>query len=77
MNIAQALFAIAQHALSIYDTKTSRKYLDEVISLKKAYYNEQNKSDNERDHAVMDNALNRLCIISEATAKFGKPSVKN
>lgn len=77
MNIAQALFAIAEHTLSIYDTKTSRKYLDEVIALRKAYYNEQNKPEESRNFAIMDNAINRLCIITEATSSFGKPSIKN
>lgn len=77
MNIAQALFAITQHALSIYDTKVSRKYLDEVISLEKAYLYEENKLEEERNHAVMDNAIERLCIITQAIASFGKPSIKN
>jgi len=77
MNIAQALFAIVEHALSIYDTKLSRKYLDEVITLKKAYYNEENKPEDKRNHAVMDNSINRLCIITETITKFEEQSTKN
>lgn len=70
MNLVNALFSIAEHTLSIYDTKTSRKYLDEVIMLKKVYYYEENKDDSKRNHAVMDNVVNRLCIISESFAEF-------
>ena len=43
MNIVGALFGIAEHSLSIYDTKMSRKYLERVLFLKKLYYKEENK----------------------------------
>jgi len=77
MNIVNALFSIAEHTLSIYKTENARKYLDEVIGLRKAYYNEENKPEKSRNHAVMDNAVNRLCIIIEETTNFKEQSTKN
>jgi hypothetical protein len=77
MNVVNALFSIAEHTLSIYKTKDARKYLDEVIALRKAYYNEENKPEELRNHAVMDNAVNRLCIIVEETTNFKEQSATN
>ena len=73
MEVIKALFLVAEHTLSIYRTKKARKYLDRVIYLKKAYYNEQNKPENDRSHAVMDNAVHELCIITESIAELGEP----
>jgi hypothetical protein len=77
MKILTALFGITEHSLSIYDTKLSRKYLDRVLLLKKIYYQEQNKDEEKRNHALLDNVVNELCIITETIAQFGKPSIKN
>ena len=77
MEIVSALFGITKHALSIADTKVSRKYLDEVLKLEQAYYDEQKKPEYRRNHAVMDNAVNRLCLISETTARFGTSGTKD
>lgn len=77
MEIVNALFKIAEHTLSIYKTKYARKYLDEVISLRKAYYNEENKPEDERNHALMDNSINRMCIIIEEITNFKEQSTEN
>ena len=73
MNIVGALFGIAEHSLSIYDTKMSRKYLERVLFLKKLYYKEENKIEENRNHALMDNMINELCLITDTIASFGKP----
>ncbi len=73
MNIVGALFGIAEHSLSIYDTKMSRKYLERVLFLKKLYYKEENKIEENRNHALMDNIINELCLITDTIASFGKP----
>jgi hypothetical protein len=75
--VVKALFGIAQHALSIYNTKLSRKYLDRTIELEKLYYAEQSKPEDKRNHALMDNIINELCLITETIASFGKESIKN
>lgn len=70
--IISSLFAITKHSLSIADTKLSRRYLDRVVYLEGVYYAEENKPDEKRNHAVMDNCINELCIITKATTEFKK-----
>jgi len=75
--VVKALFGIAQHALSIYDTNLSRKYLDRTIKLEKLYYAEQSKAEDKRNHALMDNIINELCLITETIATFGTKGTKD
>ena len=70
--ILASLFAITKHSLSIYDNKQSRKYLDRVLYLEKVYYNEENKPEDQRDFAVMDNCVNELCLLAPTITKFKK-----
>lgn len=75
--IIASLFTITKHSLNIYSTKQSRKYLDRVLFLEKVYYAEENKSEDERNHAVMDNCVNELCLLTETVAKLKKQGTKN
>jgi len=75
--IISSLFKIAEHTLGIYKTKQARKYLDRVIYLKKRYYAEENKPDNQQNHALMDNITNELCLITETIASFGESITEN
>ena len=68
--IIASLFAITKHSLSIIDNKQSRKYLDRVVFLEKVYYAEENKPEEKRNFAVMDNATNELCLITKTVTKF-------
>lgn len=70
--LISSLFSITKHSLSIYDTKLSRKYLDRVIYLEKVYYAEENKPDDQRNHAVMDNAINELCLLTKTITRLEK-----
>lgn len=70
--IISSLFTITKHSLSIYDTKASRKYLDRVLFLEKVYYAEENKLEDKRNHAVMDNCINELCLLTQTIAKLKK-----
>ncbi len=70
--IVGSLFKIAEYTLGIYQTKQARKHLDRVIYLKKRYYEEENKPDGEQNHAVMDNIVNELCIITESITSITK-----
>lgn len=70
--IIASLFAITKHSLSIYETRQSRKYLDRVIYLEKVYYAEENKPEDQRSHAVMDNVSNELCLITKTVTKLKK-----
>lgn len=77
MNLVKSLIGIASHVLGIYDTKLSRKYLDRVIKLEKMYYEEQAKSEDKRNHALMDNIINELCLISDTITALGEKGFKN
>ena len=65
-----SLFAITKHSLSIYSTKQARKYLDRVVYLEKVYYAEENKPEDQRNHAVMDNVTNELCLLTNTVTKL-------
>lgn len=71
-SIVTALFGLTKHALGIWETKLARKYLDEVIYLEQKYYDEENKDENKRNHAFMDNIITRLCLIAQKTSEFKK-----
>ncbi len=73
----ESLFKIVEHVLGIYENKQSRTYLDRVLYLKKLYYAEENTDEKYRNHALMDNIVNELCLISDAVTSFGKPSVED
>lgn len=70
--IVSSLFAITKHSLSIYDTKQSRKYLDRVLYLEKVYYVEENKPEDKRNHALMDNCVNELCLLTTTITRLKK-----
>lgn len=72
-----SLFKIIEHSLGIYETKEARKHLDRVIDLEKTYYAEENKSEENRNHALMDNIVHELCLITDTIASFGKPGAPN
>jgi hypothetical protein len=73
MDIVSALFGIAKHTLSIYETKDARKYLERVLYLEKTYRFEENRPDVNQNHALMDNCVAELCLITDTIAKFEKP----
>lgn len=77
MSIVSSLFAITKHVLGIYRTKQAREYLDRVIYLEKLRYEELKRPEDECNHALLDNIDNELCIISEASAKFGQPQIED
>lgn len=77
MDITTALIQSLKFGLSLWNTKESRKYLDEVIELEKKKLYEENKPEENRNHAYIDNINHRLCIIVDATTKFGKPNTEN
>ena len=68
--IVASLFAITKHSLSIWDNKLAHKYSDRVIRLETWYYAEENKDEEHRNHAFMDNILNELCLITQTITNF-------
>ena len=68
-SLAKALAA----GLSLWETKESRKYVDELMRIKKAYYAEDNKDPTVRSDAVLDNLMLELRVLADAfSAGVGK-----
>ena len=63
---------IAEQYLVLKNTKESRKYLDELIYLKKELNSEQNKSDDDINHTRIDNINDQLRILFESISSLGK-----
>ena len=59
-----ALIKSLEAGLSLWASKEKRKYLDKVISLKRDFYEEYNKPDDDRSDAVMDNIRLQLRIVA-------------
>lgn len=62
------LLSVLASALSIWDHAESRNYLDQLTSLKEAYYAELAKPDDSRSDAILDDCLSKLRIIGTAYA---------
>lgn len=74
----ESILGILEAGLSLWNTKEARKYQDQVIKLKKEFYEEYNKPDNERSDARLDNIMRELLIIGEGfTAEIRTKDAKN
>ena len=62
------ILSILEKGLSLAQSKEARKYLDEVIKLKKEWHEEFNRAD--RSQLALDRIELRLHIIGEAFASF-------
>lgn len=71
-----SIVSILSAGLTLWNTKESRKYLERVIELKKAWHEEYNKKN--PDDALLDNIFTELRIIGESfSAQVGKQDTKN
>ena len=66
--IFSSILKIVEAALSSWEHKLKQKYVDQIEELKRTYYAEINKPDDERSDAVLDNLERELCIAAEALA---------
>ena len=74
--MTEVLLGVLERGLSLWSTKESRKYLEEVMELKEAWYEEYNKE--VFSDAVLDHIEQRLRIISEAfTSQVGAENSQN
>lgn len=71
MDLVTALFGSLEAGLKLWGTKEARKYLDEWLWLKEAYYAEKRKPD--PNMALLDDYERRLVLLSSAftTAALG------
>lgn len=64
--------------LELWDDKEKHKYIDRLLELKKEYYNEFNKPDDQRSDAVLDNITFELRILGDSFASSSrKPDAQN
>lgn len=56
-------------ALDLWASKEKRKYIDEMLSIQKDYYEETAKPDNQRSDAVLDSLEFRAKILAQAIIK--------
>ena len=70
------LFGIVGSALSLWESKERRKYLDRWLKLKRSYYEEQNKTIS--DDAVLDDIRFDLELLAVAiSTQVGEPNAKD
>lgn len=60
------LLELAEAALSIWQSKEKRKYIDKIESLKKDFYAEKSKPRAEQSDAVLDNISFELRLVSRS-----------
>jgi len=63
-----AIIQLVDVILDIVKIKIERKYIDQYLELKRAWYEETNKADAVRSDAVLDNLKFELRVVSEAIA---------
>lgn len=62
----QVIFNVLQAALQLWENKEKTKYVDKLISLRKSYHEEINKSPDTRSDAVLDDIEFELRVLSIA-----------
>lgn len=63
-----ALLQVLLAGLQLWTDKEKTKYVDQLMKLKKEYYEEVNKPDDKRDDAVLDNLEFQLRLLGSAFA---------
>lgn len=78
ITLVSSLIGAVEAGLKLWNTKEGRKYLDEILELKKDWVNEYNKETHERSDAKLDIIEQRIMLISELfTSKIGNEDSKN
>lgn len=62
--MVETIFSLLSSGLSLWQHKDKTKYADELIDLKKRWYEESNKADADRDDAVLDSIEFQLRILA-------------
>ncbi len=66
--MVESIIALVDVILEIAKIKIERKYIDQYLELKRAWYEEKNKPDSTRSDAVLDNIKRELRLVGEAIA---------
>lgn len=68
------IISLLAAGLNLWAEKEKNKYIDELLAIKKGFWEEWNKPEGERSDAVLDSLKFRLEILAEAfLQKTGKP----
>lgn len=69
------LMSVLEAALQLWNSHEKNKYIDHLAQLKKDYYEQINKSFDQRDNAVLDNLEFQLRLAADSfAASVGKPA---
>ena len=74
-----SIFQVLGSGLKLWSSLESRRYLDKYISLRKDWYAEKSKPENEQNHAVLDNIkfeLSLLCSGFSSSVEHENPANK-
>lgn len=63
--IAQ-IISLLSTGLTLWNNIEKNKYTDKLLELKTKYYEEENKPEDQRSDAVMDNIIFELKILSDS-----------
>ncbi len=74
----ESLLTVLGAGLSIWNNKERTKYVDQLMSLKRRYYEEYNKSAEYRSDAILDGIQSELYILASAfSTSVGKSDTPN
>jgi len=66
VNYIGIILEITRSTLSIWDSKQKRKYIDRFVKYQKELYEEESRSFDKRDQAVIDNLHFDIMLLSRA-----------
>lgn len=66
MGIAESVLKILEVGLSLWLSKEKTKYIDRLMYLKKRYYSEWNKPENERSDSELDEIRFEIKVLADA-----------
>lgn len=73
-----SIIALLTAGLQLWGSKEKTKYLDRLIKLKKDFYEEYNKAENERDDAVLDNIAFDIKLLCDSfSSAIGAENASN
>lgn len=64
MDTINILLRITEAYLKLRGAKEDHKYIDELLALRKEYYDEYTKPFGERSDAILDHCRNRLRVLT-------------
>jgi hypothetical protein len=74
----ESIIGLLTAGLTLWSDKEKHKYIDQLISLKKRYYEEYNKPENVRSDAALDDISFSLRVLGDSfAARIGTSNTPN